>query len=146
MKAYLNDWLQHFKLQLTCNQTLLFFQRVAKITAQADKDKETSHDEGDTEEVNEKEEENEDWEEEDKNRLEVLVKNNNQYKCVSTDKLKFLDIANFIAPVFSYTQYLAAFDVEEQKDFFVTTSLSQARTNLMYLIFHPGSFLRFTGK
>ena len=73
---------------------------MAKITAQADKDKETSHDERDTEEVNGKEEENEDWEEEDKNRLEVLVKNNNHYKCVSTDKLKFLDIANFIAPVF----------------------------------------------
>ena len=34
------------------------------------------------------------------------------------DKLKFLDIMGFIAPGFSYTKYLATFDIPEQKGFF----------------------------
>ena len=54
-------------------------------------------------------------EKDDRSKLKFLVKNMNQYECVSTDKLKFLDIMSFIAPGFSYAKYLAAFEVEEQK-------------------------------
>nr|KAG5694733.1 hypothetical protein BaRGS_031549 [Batillaria attramentaria] len=32
------------------------------------------------------------------------------------EKLKFLDIINYLAPGFSYAKYLAAYDVQEQKE------------------------------
>ena len=52
-------------------------------------------------------------EKDDRSKLNFLVKNMNQYKCVSTDRLKFIDIMSFIATGFSYAKYLAAFGVEE---------------------------------
>jgi hypothetical protein len=38
--------------------------------------------------------------------------------CISTRKLKFLDIINYLAPGFSYTKYLAAYKVKETKGVF----------------------------
>ena len=89
-------------------------------------DQQASHDTTDSREENEEEEEEEEEEMEeddevekdDRSQLKFIVKNMNQYKCVSTDKLKFLDIMSVIAPGFSYAKYLAAFEVEEQKGFF----------------------------
>ena len=47
-----------------------------------------------------------------------VIKKNNEFMAISTPKLKFLDIKNFIAPGFSYAKYLAAYEVEEEKGFF----------------------------
>ncbi|KAK7087561.1 hypothetical protein V1264_021595 [Littorina saxatilis] len=57
-------------------------------------------------------------EEEEEGPFKFTVKRENTFMCVSTEKLKFLDITNFIAPGFSYSKYLAAYDVHEQKGFF----------------------------
>ncbi|KAL8570241.1 hypothetical protein ACOMHN_029941 [Nucella lapillus] len=56
-----------------------------------------------------------DDDDDEKNPLNFVVKRNNQYMCLATRKLKFLDIVNFLAPGFSYSKYLKAFDVTEQK-------------------------------
>ena len=53
-----------------------------------------------------------------KSPIKFLIKNNNEYKCVSTQKFKFLDIKNYIAPGFSYAKYLAAYDIDQNKGFF----------------------------
>ena len=50
--------------------------------------------------------------------LRFVVKKTNNYMCIATDKLRFLDIMNFLAPGFSYAKYLKAFDVSETKFFF----------------------------
>ena len=42
-----------------------------------------------------------------------VVKRNNQYNCIGTDRLRFLDILNYLAPGFSYQKYLTAFGVKE---------------------------------
>ena len=53
-----------------------------------------------------------------KRELEFVIKKNNQYICLSTPTLKFLDIMQFLAPGFSYAKYLRAFNVQEPKGFF----------------------------
>ena len=73
-----------------------------------------------------KEEEEEDEEKKDKQSkgpshyspFGFVVKRNNEFMCISTHKLRFLDISDFIAPGFSYGKYLAAYDIKEQKGFF----------------------------
>jgi hypothetical protein len=50
--------------------------------------------------------------------IKFVVKRNNQYMCIATSKLRFLDIVNFLAPGFSYSKYLKAFHVSEEKGFF----------------------------
>ena len=47
-----------------------------------------------------------------------VVKANNVFKMIQTSKLKFLDVKAYLAPTCSYSQYLKAFDVPEQKGFF----------------------------
>ena len=47
-----------------------------------------------------------------------IVKRNNHFICVSTAKLKFLDIRNFIAPGFNYAKYLLAYGIKDTKGFF----------------------------
>ena len=37
---------------------------------------------------------------------------------MKTDKLNILDITNYLAPGYSYSKFLKAYDVEEQKVFF----------------------------
>ena len=38
--------------------------------------------------------------------------------CIKTDSLKFLDICNYLAPGFSYDQFLKAYECEQTKGFF----------------------------
>ncbi|KAL8613898.1 hypothetical protein ACOMHN_032888 [Nucella lapillus] len=54
----------------------------------------------------------------DESTFQFLVKTNNQYKCISKKKMKFLDVSHYIAPGFSYSKYLSAFNIQEQKGFF----------------------------
>ena len=46
------------------------------------------------------------------------VKRNNEYSCLSNDRLKFLDVSHFLAPGSSYVAFLKAFKIEEKKGFF----------------------------
>ena len=54
----------------------------------------------------------------DSHKIKYIVKRNNNFMCIKTEKLKFLDIANYLAPGFSYSQYLKAYKCTEQKGFF----------------------------
>ena len=47
-----------------------------------------------------------------------VIKRNNTFMCLSTDQLKFLDMTNYIAPVFSYDKYLKVYGCEVTKDHF----------------------------
>ena len=38
--------------------------------------------------------------------------------CLKTNSLKFLDISNYVAPGFSYDQFLRAYECEQTKGFF----------------------------
>ncbi|XP_070178816.1 uncharacterized protein, partial [Littorina saxatilis] len=97
-----------------------FFHRLIRQSAEKENkmDRPSPKEEEEEEEQEEEKETEMEGDKEDKNKLKFVVKNNNQFKCVSTEKLKFLDITSFLAPGFSYAKYLAAFDVEEQKGFF----------------------------
>ena len=46
-----------------------------------------------------------------------VVKRNNSLMCISTDRLRMLDISNYLAPT-SYSGYLKAFKIPEQKGYF----------------------------
>ena len=50
--------------------------------------------------------------------IEFTVKKNNNYVCIKSSNLKFLDIVNYIAPGFSYQNFIKAFGVKENKFFF----------------------------
>jgi hypothetical protein len=47
-----------------------------------------------------------------------VVKKTDALTCLQTSKLRFVDVKNFIAPGFSYSEYLDAFKVEQKKGFF----------------------------
>ena len=48
----------------------------------------------------------------------AVIKRQNTYMCLSTDKLKFVDICNYLAPGVSYDKYLKAYGCELQKGHF----------------------------
>ena len=48
----------------------------------------------------------------------TVIKRQNTYMCLYTDKLKFLDMVNFLAPGVSYDKYLKAYGCELQKGHF----------------------------
>ena len=50
--------------------------------------------------------------------INSLIKKNNNFMNINTRKFRFLDVINYIAPGFSYSKYLKAYDVEEAKGFF----------------------------
>ena len=50
--------------------------------------------------------------------VKFAIKRNNTFMCVTTAQLKFLDITNYLAPGFSYSQFLKAYECQEQKGFF----------------------------
>ena len=50
--------------------------------------------------------------------IKFTVKRNNNHMCIKTDSLKFLDISNYLAPGFSYDQFLKAYECEQTKGFF----------------------------
>ena len=45
----------------------------------------------------------------------AVIKRQNTYMCLYTDKLKFVDICNYLAPGYSYDKYLKAYGCELQK-------------------------------
>ena len=47
-----------------------------------------------------------------------VIKRQNTFMCLSTDRLKFLDIINYLAPGFSYAKYLKAYGCELEKGHF----------------------------
>ncbi|BFZ13860.1 hypothetical protein BsWGS_16899 [Bradybaena similaris] len=53
-----------------------------------------------------------------KKAFNYVVKRNNNFMCLATKKLKMLDIVNYIAPGFSYSKYLASYQIPEQKGVF----------------------------
>ena len=108
-----------------------FFQRVASLAVQTDK--QAGHDITDLEKEKDEEEERE---KKDKSKLKFVVKDMNQYKCASKDILKFLDAVSFIVPGFSYSKYLAAFDVKEQNGFFPHQFVTHLGKNWTCLTFH----------
>ena len=55
------------------------------------------------------------------------VKRNNQYVCLANDTFKFLNISTFLSPGVSYTQFLKAFDVVEQKGYYRTNGSTKSR-------------------
>jgi len=48
----------------------------------------------------------------------VIKKSSNNYLCISTANLKFLDVSNYVQAGCTYDQFLAAWGVEERKSFF----------------------------
>ena len=46
------------------------------------------------------------------------VKRNNQYACLASDTLKFLDITSYLSPGINYATFLKAYDVTENKGHF----------------------------
>ena len=46
-----------------------------------------------------------------------VIKKTNSYVCIQTDRLRFLDISNYLAPGCSYAQFLKAYDVKMTKSF-----------------------------
>ena len=47
-----------------------------------------------------------------------VIKHHNSFMCLSTDKLKILDVLNFLAPGYSYDKYLKAYGCDLQKGHF----------------------------
>ena len=50
--------------------------------------------------------------------IDYIIKRNNQFLSVKTPHLLWLDISNYLAPGFSYSDFLAAYGVKEQKGYF----------------------------
>ena len=50
--------------------------------------------------------------------IKFTVKRNSNHMCLKTNSLKFLDISNYVAPGFSYDQFLRAYECEQTKGFF----------------------------
>ena len=65
-----------------------------------------------------------------------VIKTNNVFKLVQTHKLRFLDVKAYLAPGYRYASYLKAFDVEEQKGFFLM-SMSRLCQSWLKLNSHP---------
>ncbi len=53
-----------------------------------------------------------------KKQLKEIIKTGQSYPCIANENYRFLDVLNFLAPGFSYTQFLKAFEVTERKLFF----------------------------
>ena len=51
-------------------------------------------------------------------KLTEMVKKNNAFMCLQTERLKFLDIRNYLAPGFDYATYLKAYKCSVRKGFF----------------------------
>ena len=50
--------------------------------------------------------------------VKFTVKRNSNHMCIKTDFLKLLDISNYVAPGFSYDQFLRAYECKQTKGFF----------------------------
>ena len=61
--------------------------------------------------------------------INFTVKRNNNHMCLKTKFLKLLDISNYVAPGFSYDQFLNAYECEQTKGYFPYTSGSMGWTS-----------------
>jgi len=52
------------------------------------------------------------------NPIKFTLKRNNNNMCLKTDFIKLLDISTYLAPGFSYDQFLKAYEYEQTKGFF----------------------------
>ena len=52
------------------------------------------------------------------NSIDYILKAGNSFKAIATTKFIFLDIKFYLAPGYSYAQYLSAYKIEETKGFF----------------------------
>ena len=52
------------------------------------------------------------------NGIQYVIKKSNALMCVKTEKLIFLDIRNYLAPNYSYSNYVKAYNCKEEKGFF----------------------------
>jgi hypothetical protein len=50
--------------------------------------------------------------------FDFVIKRNNAYMCLKTERLKFLDICNYLAPGYSYAQFLQAYECVARKGYF----------------------------
>ena len=50
--------------------------------------------------------------------IDYILKCGNNYKAIATNKFIMLDIKHYLAPGYSYAQYLAAYKIEETKGYF----------------------------
>ena len=50
--------------------------------------------------------------------IQFTIKRNNNFMCLKTEHLRFLDITNFLAPGFSYEKFLKAYECPQTKGFF----------------------------
>jgi hypothetical protein len=50
--------------------------------------------------------------------VKFVIKRNNNHMCLKTQHLKFLDITNYLAPGFSYEQFLNAYECSQTKGYF----------------------------
>ena len=57
-------------------------------------------------------------EENDTSDFDFVIKRNNAYMCLKTASLKFLDICNYLAPGYSYAQFLQAYECVARKGYF----------------------------
>ena len=56
-------------------------------------------------------------------KINFVIKRANAYLCIETEKLRFLDIKNFLAPGFSYKKFLSAYGCHDKKFFFLMNFL-----------------------
>jgi hypothetical protein len=50
--------------------------------------------------------------------VKFVIKRNNNHMCLKTQHLKFFDITNYLAPGFSYEQFLKAYECTQTKVYF----------------------------
>ena len=65
--------------------------------------------------------------------ITFTIKKNNDYMCIKTKELKFLDMKNYLAAGTSYEQFLKAYGVQVRKLFFRTNSLIVLKSSTILL-------------
>ena len=56
-------------------------------------------------------------------KINLVIKRANAYLCIKTEKLRFLDIKNFLAPGFLYKKFFSALVVMAKSSFFLMSFL-----------------------
>ena len=60
----------------------------------------------------------------DKSGHNFVIKRNNNYNCIANEKLKLLDMSNYLPPGTSYDKFLETFNIEQRKSYFPYEYLS----------------------
>ena len=53
-----------------------------------------------------------------KSSANFVIKKNNNYTCMCNDKLKFIDMMNYLPPGTSYDKFLETFQIQQRKSYF----------------------------